>query len=478
MTLPEDFVKYTRSLMGDDLWHELEEGLASEAPVSVRINPLKWSGGNTSVVNMDGGVPWCGNGFYLGRRPAFTFDPLLHAGLYYVQDASSMFVERILRQYVNTPVMMLDLCAAPGGKSTLARTALPEGSLLFCNEPVHVRSMILAENVQKLGHTDVIVTNNYPADYKKAGLMFDVVLADVPCSGEGMFRKDAGAREEWSVQNVNKCRALQRDIVGDIWNCLKPGGLFIYSTCTFNAGEDEENVRFVAEELGAEVLPVDVEASWGITGSLLKGFDVPVYRFIPGKTRGEGLFIAVLRKSGESEDDGTGRCGRKKRKGEAKRGRDVMPAEAEGWIKSIDDYDVRYYGNVCRAVPRRWSNVYDMAVNSLKVIHAGIAVGEIKGKDIVPSQSLLLSEAFCRDAFECVELGHADAVSFLRKEPIALPEGVRRGYVVMTYGGYPIGFEKNIGNRANNLYPAEWKIKTTHPAETGWEVLKINMKKI
>lgn len=478
MTLPEDFVKYTHSLMGEALWHELEAGLAAEPPVSVRINPLKWSGGKECVENIGGDVPWCGCGFYLDRRPCFTSDPLMHAGLYYVQDASSMFLERILRQYVQEPVVMLDLCAAPGGKSTLARTVLPAGSLLFCNEPVHARSMILAENVQKLGHADVVVTNNYPADYKRAGIKFDAVLADVPCSGEGMFRKDAGAREGWSVQNVEKCRMLQRGIVRDIWDCLKPGGLFVYSTCTFNASENEENVRFIAEELGAEVMPVDVEPSWGITGTLLSGFDKPVYRFIPGRTRGEGLFMAVLRKHGEYEEGCARPAGKKRRKDVASHGKDAVQMAVRGWIKNFDGYDMRYQGNICRAVPRRWSNIYDAAARSLRVIHAGVALGEMKGKDIVPSQSLLLSEAFCIEAFHSVELGHADAISYLRKEPVPVPGDAPRGYVVMTYGGYPIGFEKNIGNRANNLYPAEWKIKTAHTAETGWEVIKINMETI
>ena len=183
--------------MGDSLWQALEAGLAGEPPVSVRLNPLKCSPDAVDLVSGDGVVPWCAAGRYLKRRPNFTFDPLMHAGVYYVQDASSMFLERVLRRYAaDAPVRVLDLCAAPGGKSTLARSVLPEGSLLFCNEPVHGRAMVLAENVQKFGHEDVVVTNSYPADYGRSGLMFDVVVADVPCSGEGMFRKDEGARGE------------------------------------------------------------------------------------------------------------------------------------------------------------------------------------------------------------------------------------------------------------------------------------------
>lgn len=210
--------------------------------------------------------------------------------------------------------MMLDLCAAPGGKSTAVRAALPEGSLLFSNEPMRTRSQILAENVQKFGHPDMIVTNNYPRDYKKSKLQFDVILTDVPCSGEGMFRKDEGAIGEWSTQNVNNCWQLQREIVSDIWNCLKPGGILIYSTCTFNAHEDEENVNWICEELGAEVMALEgIEDAWNITRNLT-GTDFPVYRFIPGVSRGEGLFMAILKKEGEWEAGSSAKENRKDKK--------------------------------------------------------------------------------------------------------------------------------------------------------------------
>ena len=274
--------------MGDELYARFSDGLNEEAPVSIRINRLKSRG--RSVAGTAVNVPWCGDGRYLPQRPDFTFDPLLHAGCYYVQEASSMFVHHVLRSLVSTPVLMLDMCAAPGGKSTAAASALPEGSILMSNEPVRARANILAENMMKWGSPDVIVTNNYPRDYVRSGLDFDVILCDVPCSGEGMFRKDEGAVEEWSPQNVDACSRLQREIVADAWQCLRPGGLLIYSTCTFNATENEENIRWIVDELGG--MPV---------GSLLADFTAPVYRFIPGCTRGEGLFMAVLRKSPDAE---------------------------------------------------------------------------------------------------------------------------------------------------------------------------------
>lgn len=316
-----------------------------------------------------------------------------------------MFLDTVLRQYGGEePVTMLDLCAAPGGKSTLARAALPEGSLLFSNEPDRKRANILVENLQKQGHPDVRITNCFARDYARSRQMFDIILTDVPCSGEGMFRRDHGAIDEWSLQNVMKCAELQRSIVSDIWPCLRPGGLFIYSTCTFNTHEDEENVRWIMENLGADILPVDTEVGWGITGSLLEGFTHPVYRFIPGTTRSEGLFMAVLRKHGSSPK--------------------VKPSTTK-----------------------------------LRLLYDGKPQGEQKGKDIIPAHAEAISIAFDRDKYPMVELSLDDARRYLHREAITLPADTPRGYVVVTYHNYPLGFMKNIGNRANNLYPKEWAIR-------------------
>ena len=241
MHLPVDFAQYTAQLMGEARYNTFVQGLQEEAPVSIRLNPLKHLHGVPAAAATQP-VPWWEEGRYLSHRPNFTADPLLHAGAYYVQEASSMFVTHVLKQYVHEPVRMLDLCAAPGGKSTAARSVLPEGSLLFANEPMRPRANVLCENIQKYGHTDVVVTNNYPRDYARSGILFDVILAVVPCSGEGMFRKDEGAVADWSTRKVTECATLQRDIVADAWQCLQPGGLLIYSTCTFNAEEDEKNL--------------------------------------------------------------------------------------------------------------------------------------------------------------------------------------------------------------------------------------------
>lgn len=465
--------------MGDELYSRLEEGLDSqESPVSIRLNPFKAQSLDVTEGLYDCTVPWCSTtGRYLRERPNFTFDPLLHAGLYYVQEAASMIVDHIVRTFINQPVRMLDLCAAPGGKSTALRAALPEGSVLFSNEPMRTRAQILSENLQKFGHEDVIVTNNYPRDYRKAGIMFDAILADVPCSGEGMFRKDDGARAEWSQQNVDNCWQLQREIVSDIWKCLQPGGLLIYSTCTFNAHEDEENVEWIASELGADIIELPVEESWNITPAVVG--NAPVCRFLPGISRSEGLFVAVLRKHGESETttlnaSTTNSKPKKDRKNQRKQtaqGGKQQSTDTMQALRTPDNFTTRRNGDEIVAIPKRWADTYDAAASTLKIMHAGVTLGTEKGRDIIPDQSLAMSRQLNIDAYPQVELSYAEAINFLRKEAVTLPEGTPRGFVVVTYLGYPLGMEKNIGNRANNLYPTEWRIKSTHVPESECSVL-------
>ena len=479
MNLPQDFEQQIRPLFGDDLYNRLAAALDNDdTPTSVRLNPFKQNGGDVADELKDCCVPWCPTtGRYLKSRPNFTFDPLLHAGTYYVQEASSMFVDHVVRHLIHEPVRMLDLCAAPGGKSTALRAALPEGSLLFSNEPMRTRAQILSENLQKFGHEDVVVTNNYPRDYRKARILFDAILADVPCSGEGMFRKDEGARKEWSLQNVENCWRLQREIIGDVWNCLRPGGLLVYSTCTFNAHEDEKNVEWIASELGADIIEVPVEESWNITPAVVG--NAPVCRFMPGISRSEGLFVAVLRKHGESETTALNASAanskpkkdRKNQRKQTAQGGKQQSADTMQALRTPDDFTARRNGDEIVAIPKRWADTYDAAASTLKIMHAGVTLGTEKGRDIIPDQSLALSRQLNIDAYPHVELDYAAAINFLRKEAITLPEGTPRGFVVVTYKGFPLGMEKNIGNRANNLYPTEWRIKSTHVPESECSVL-------
>ena len=465
MNLPQAFIERTRQLLGEGVYPQFEEALATDTPVSIRPNRTKCQ------LPVEGEpIPWATSGMYLKNRPTFTFDPLFHAGCYYVQEASSMFVERALKEYVKEPVVMLDLCAAPGGKSTLCRSVLPEGSLLVANEVMRNRSQILAENLIKWGHPEVVVTNNDPADFTELTHLFDVILTDVPCSGEGMFRKDPVAVEEWSLENVDICWRRQRRILTDIWPALKPGGLLIYSTCTFNREEDEDNVAWIAKELGAEILPVSIDESWKITGNLV-GADFPVYRFLPHMTKGEGFFLAVLRKrEGECDETPSRFLKSPSRMDKKKKGKDnkqplVVPKEAKGWLDSASDYSLAMKETNVVAFPKAYQDEYALLQQTLKVIHAGITLGEIKGKDLIPHHSLAMSTALASDAFPKAGVSYEQAIAYLRKEGLNLDADVPRGYVLLTYKGAPLGFVKNIGNRANNLYPQEWRIRSGYLPE-------------
>ena len=392
--LPAEFTEYTRQLMGEERFERY-----------LRLNPKKMADSGWMMDDVEQ-VPWCRNGFYLKQRPNFTFDPLFHAGCYYVQEASSMFLDEVLRQmhnaYVNyqpsaiRPLTALDLCAAPGGKSTLLRSALPADCVLYSNEPIRTRASILLENVTKWGYENHIVTNCYPRDYRQAKMKFDLILCDVPCSGEGMFRKDEATIREWSPQQVEKCWQLQREIISDAWACLNDGGFLIYSTCTFNTKENEENIRWILNEYDAEVLNVEIKPEWNITGSLLEGFQEPVYRFIPSISRGEGLFVCVIRKQMRNEK-----------------------------LEMRND------------APRSSAK----NISSLNHLHS----------------SFLIPHSLFK-----IELSYQEALKFLRGETLTFPSDTPRGIVEVCFEGHPLGTMKNIGTRANNLYPKEWRIKTTH----------------
>ncbi len=476
MELPHDFLTTMQRLLGAEDLARLVEGLEAEPSVSVRLNPKKpvpqeWhEEGRVSV-------PWCAEGRYLDERPPFTFDPLLHAGAYYVQEASSMFLAHVLRTHLpNRPLVALDLCAAPGGKSTLTRSVLPEGSLLVSNEPMRPRTQILLENLTKWGHPATVVTQNYPEAFGALEAMFDLVVADVPCSGEGMFRKDEGAVAEWSLANVQMCAERQRGILTDVWPALKPGGLLVYSTCTFNTLENEENVAWMARSLGAEVLTVPVPAEWQISGSLGAAAEgkasLPVYRFMPGRTRGEGLFMAVLRKAGEAAacvstsyapEPSEHRARKETRRGAGKSERAAVPDMCRRWVHEPAAYTfyTDEHGTFC-AFPSAYSDLLGPLRSKLNVWQAGIPVAECRGRDWVPTHALALSTAFARTAFPTCALSYEQAVAYLRREAVTLPPDVPRGIVCLTFAGLPLGFAKQVGGRANNLYPAEWRIRSGH----------------
>ncbi|MDR0872195.1 MAG: rRNA cytosine-C5-methyltransferase [Prevotellaceae bacterium] len=473
MNLPQAFINQIQPILGAETADFLQ-ALQTESPVSIRLNDKVQSA-------MTDTVKWCETGFYLPERPLFTADPLFHAGAYYVQEASSMFVEQAVKQHINEPVRMLDLCAAPGGKSTHLSSLLPAGSLLVSNEIIRSRAYILAENLIKWGNANVVVTNNEPKDFSGLQSFFDAVLVDAPCSGEGMFRKDEGAIAEWSPDNVRKCAERQRDILTAVWSALKTDGILIYSTCTYNRAENEENVQWIIRELGAELLQIRIDEAWGITASDFG------YRFYPHKTRGEGFFLSVLRKT-ESPHCGLDpvsfrhcgldpqtpasfcHCGldpqthrKQGKKGIAGHTSTALSNqtrndELKNQLKNPNNWTISIDGNKISALPKDRVEDIDYLRKRLNIMHAGIPLAEQKGKDFIPEAALALSKNIDLLQVNTFEADLPTALRFLQREAIETPDAPR-GYLLIMYQGLPLGWVKNLGNRANNLYPNEWRIR-------------------
>lgn len=430
----------------------LADALATTAPeTSVRVNVTK---GVTVPDGVDI-VPWCTQGFYLAERPEFTFDPALHQGLYYVQDASSMVMRRIAGLLSGgRPLRWFDACAAPGGKTTAIIDALPADSLLVANEYDPRRARALVENLERWGAPNVIVTRGDTDQFARVRDFFDVVSVDAPCSGEGMMRKEAVAVSQWSEALVRDCAALQREILDNVWPTLRPGGYLVYSTCTFNTVEDEDVLAYLAEEYGAEAVDPG-ELPPGVTGAV-KGI-MPAMRFLPSRLRGEGLFLGIVRKP-----DGQSQPLRVKSKG-TKTPRLCIP---KGWIK--EDFAPVDLGNANElwAMPRGMIADFESLKAALPpstIIAAGVNVAEVKGHDMVPRQALATSTALKPDAFARVPVDYAQAIAFLRGEALQLPSVAPRGFVLLqTSDGTPLGFVKNLGKRANNLLPDKRRILSAH----------------
>ena len=463
--IPKDFLETSVSIFG----RESEEFLASldsEPSLGIHINVEKMQ--KTGVVIPDNAerVEWTSNGFYLKSRPRFTFDPFLHAGAYYVEEPSSMFVEKALN-YIQKDIRIdraLDLCAAPGGKSIMIRNSM-KGGLLVSNEPLSKRAAVLTENLAKWGNPDIIVTSDFPEAFDGLTGFFDLIATDVPCSGEGMFRKDETARSEWSKANVENCVQRQRDILRTIWPTLRKGGYIIYSTCTFNRREDEENVLFIANELGAEIINLETDADWHICGDTT-GRNLPVYHFFPHKTRGEGFFLALLKKTSDTPPA-------ENRKSKKKKPETVSADGFAKWINCKENFDFHKSKDGITALRKAFADDYAAISEKLNVICAGVRVcTETPAKfsnsarkpkpQFVPAPGLALSSCLNRKAFPDISLNYSDAIKFLRGESIPPTVYAPRGWVTVSYRNLPLGFANNVGSRLNNSYPPAWRIRSTY----------------
>lgn len=451
MQLPERFVARILEELGPEEGAALCRALDTPAPTSVRMNPEKGAEAPSSER-----VPWCEWGYYLPERPLFTLDPAFHAGAYYVQEPSSQFVGELLRGEGLEGGRILDLCAAPGGKTTLYASIVGSGGLVTANEIDRRRVQTLADNVRKWGLGNVAVTTD-PADrFGELEGWFDAVAVDAPCSGEGMFRKTPEARGEWSEGEVAACAARQLEILEAVWPALKPGGLLIYSTCTFNRSEDEEVAVRFSEWAGDGIEPVDREplpAEWGIVSGDAGAFRT--FRFFPHRTKGEGFFVAAARKRalGGERPSRYGRGRRSVLRPVERR----EAAELERWCAEPGRMHFYRAGELLYACRREQADAVEFLSERLHVIYAGVAMGQLFKGVLRPDGALAFWTGLNGGVLPAAELSEEEALDYLRRAEVPaerFAEGMNR----VTRRGFSLGFAKRIGGRVNNLYPQSLRI--------------------
>jgi 16S rRNA C967 or C1407 C5-methylase (RsmB/RsmF family)/NOL1/NOP2/fmu family ribosome biogenesis protein len=441
---PSSFVSTMKSQLGDD-WDAFATAHELPTPVSIRFNPKK-----PIAMDTKAGVPWSAYGRYLSERPSFTRDPLFHGGAYYVQEASSMFLEQAFLQIGGdaADLTILDLCAAPGGKSTHLLSLMSAESMLVSNEVIRSRANILSENIQKWGYHNVIITSSDPQQFTSLESQFDIIVVDAPCSGEGMFRKDPDAIDVWSPDNVLLCARRQQRILDDIWPAVKNGGYLIYATCTYNEQEDEEQLSRLVSCGDAESVALQVQDDWKVT--VVEAGGVQAYRFYPHKTSGEGLFMAVLRKTSGSLSP------RQKASTELPRVAKPLEETIKSWVLSPMQYFM--FKEDIRMIPPDRARLLNLLSRHLYLVNAGTWLGTSKHNKIIPSHAAALSVHLDQSHWSALEVDHETAIRYLRKEAIE-PRDTDRGFALVKYQGLPLGWVNVLDTRANNLYPAEWRIR-------------------
>ena len=449
--LPIAFTERMRKQLGADEAESLFAALDSVSPVAVRLNPAKC--GEEGVWSSGEAIAWSKNGRKLKERPSFTLDTAFHAGAYYVQEAASQFIDYIISHEELQGKRVLDMCSAPGGKTTIYSTAVGEEGLVVANEYVRSRANILADNVRKWGMGNVLVTNNAPEHIAQFEGWFDMVAVDAPCSGEGMFRKEEVAREDWSEEAVKMCAARQLSIVREAWQSLRDGGLFIYSTCTFNEDEDEGLLRAFIEETGDVFEPsqsVEIDDAWGIVKGEVGAFQT--FRFFPHKTDSEGLFVAIARKA-EPTTQRTPKARKRVMQEVDKNSR----KELAKWLQHSDNYTFAMVADTIYAYPSVQFKAVQALSEGLTAIYSGVAMGQIFKAKLKPDWALSQYIGFERTAVAVEEVDEERALDYLRKRDIAVGD-MAEGINLITHKGRALGFAKRVGARCNNLYPNSLKI--------------------
>ncbi len=448
MQLPESLLNSLAGVEGFD--HAGFEAVhqSGEQVVSIRLNPFK----NASSLKESylAEIPWCKQGYYLTKRPSFTFDPVFHAGGYYVQEASSMFLWHVLEQHAGPATAnkkVLDLCAAPGGKSTLLSAFFSDG-LVVSNEVIKSRASVLVENMTKWGQPNVIVTNNDPDHFSKLQGYFDVIVIDAPCSGSGLFRKDPSAIEEWSEQNVLHCSQRQERILSAILPCLKEDGLLIYSTCSYSVAEDEQIADWLVTDMEMQPLDLTVPPEWNIVRTTAQKSKAPGFRFYPNLLKGEGFFIAAFKKSMEAVPL------------KLKETVLAIPSRSEmdcltSFYPVPDGFTCFKQNEAIRLFPTAYFSSLRQLAAVLYIKKAGIEIGTPKGKDLIPSHELAVS-VLGKEALPALEVSIDQALQYLRRKELQLE--APKGWCLLKYQGLCLGWVKVLPNRINNYYPAEWRI--------------------
>lgn len=448
---PEDFTSQLQADLGDES-KALLDALETESPTSIRYNPKKQI---SPLFEAKSHIPWAENGIILKERPSFTFDPYFHAGHYYVQEASSMFLEEVLKQCVdlNDSLRVLDLCAAPGGKSTHLSSLISSDSILISNEVISARASILVENLTRWGNANVVVTNNDPEHFSALEACMDVVVIDAPCSGEGMFRKDRDAIQEWSLNNVNICSARQKRILHTAAELLRSDGIIVYSTCTFNTKEDVDPILSLLEEGGWESIKIDINKFPGVKERIVDNNQTLYgYHFYPHLIEGEGFYISVLRKTNEEE-----RSWPKVMKNvnyADKKTKAVLSKYIDG-----NEFDFLQHNQQSLAFPiALQKEMLGLLNTSLRIKKFGIDMGQVIREELIPEHALAMAN-IPHHQFEEIHLSKEEAIQYLQKKDFNL-NTTAKGWHLMKFEDAFLGFAKLMGNRMNNAYPKEWRIRS------------------